>query len=70
MKHVRSIWSFAAFNLLVLFMLALDLGVFHRTSHVVSFREALTWTGVWIGLAMLFAAGVFYWKGDEAVSNS
>jgi tellurite resistance protein TerC len=59
-------WSFAAFNLLVLFMLALDLGVFHRTSHVVSFREALTWTGVWIGLAMLFAAGVFYWKGDEA----
>jgi len=60
------IWSFAAFNLLVLFMLALDLGVFHRKSHVVTLREALTWTGVWVGLAMLFAAGVFYWRGDEA----
>jgi tellurite resistance protein TerC len=59
-------WNFAAFNLLVLFMLALDLGVFHRKSHTVSFREALTWTAVWIGLAMLFAVGVFYWKGDEA----
>lgn len=59
-------WSFAAFNLLVLLLLALDLGVFHRKSHVITFREAITWTGVWIGLAMLFAAGVYAWKGDEA----
>ena len=35
-------------------MLALDLGVFHRKAHVVRFKEALTWSGVWVALALLF----------------
>jgi tellurite resistance protein TerC len=48
------------FNLFVLIMLTLDLGVFHRKSHEVSVKEALTWTGVWITLAMLFNLFVFY----------
>jgi tellurite resistance protein TerC len=47
-------WHWAGFLLCVLIFLALDLGVFHRQSHVVKFSEALAWTGVWFALAMLF----------------
>lgn len=46
-------------------MLALDLGVFHRKSHEVTVKEALTWTGVWIALAMLFNLFVYYYFGKE-----
>jgi tellurite resistance protein TerC len=53
------------FNAFVLLMLALDLGVFHRKSHDVSLREALTWTGVWIFLAMVFNVILYYWKGQQ-----
>ena len=53
------------FNAFVLLMLALDLGVFHRKSHEVSLREALTWTGVWIFLALVFNGILFYWKGQQ-----
>ena len=58
-----SFWIY--FTLFVLLMLALDLGVFHRKSHVVSFKESLAWTAVWIGLAMLFNAIVYFWKCPE-----
>lgn len=51
------------FNLFVLAMLALDLGVLHRRSHRVSFREALTWSGLWIALAAAFAVLVLFWQG-------
>jgi tellurite resistance protein TerC len=44
------------FNAFVLLMLALDLGVFHRKVHEVSVKEALTWTFVWVFLAMVFNA--------------
>ncbi len=54
-----------AFNIFVLMMLALDLGVFHRKAHVVTIKEALTWTGVWIALALLFNAGVYFVSGPE-----
>jgi len=51
------------FNLFVLLMLALDLGVFHRDSHEVKFKEALAWSGVWIGLALVFNVIVWqYWS--------
>src|SRR2546421_6503828 len=43
------------FILVVIFFLALDLGVFHRKAHVVSFKEALGWTAIWIAFATLFA---------------
>jgi tellurite resistance protein TerC len=57
-----TIWLWIGFNLFVLFMLALDLGVFHRHSHVVSTKEAALWSVVWIGLAMLFNTGIyFFW---------
>ncbi len=51
------------FTLFVLAMLALDLGVFHRRAHEVSVREALTWTAVWVTLALLFNLGVYFWFG-------
>src|SRR5437016_14448800 len=47
--------SWVVFVLAVLFFLALDLGVFHRRAHVVSFKEALGWTVVWFCVAMVFA---------------
>ena len=53
-------WLYAAFTVFVLAVLALDLGVFNRKDHVVSFKEASIWSGVWVTLAMLFAGG-FYW---------
>ncbi|MFM7078353.1 MAG: TerC family protein, partial [Bacteroidota bacterium] len=52
------------FNLFVLLMLALDLGVFHRKSHEVKAKEALIWSGVWIGLAMIFNFFIYKWFGE------
>ena len=51
------------FNLFVLVMLVLDLGVFHRRTHVVNFREALLWSAMWIALAAIFAVIVYFWHG-------
>lgn len=53
------LWLWVVFNLFVLGMLALDLGVFHRKAHVVHLREALTWSVVWIGLALGFNFWIF-----------
>jgi tellurite resistance protein TerC len=51
-------WHWIAFIACVLVFLAFDLGLFHRKAHVVGFKEALIWTGVWFALAMLFALGI------------
>jgi len=62
-------WLWIGFNLFVLLMLALDLGVFHRKSHEVSTKEALTWSIVWISLALLFNLAIYlYW--DRMMPNS
>ncbi len=53
------------FNIFVLAMLALDLGVFHRKAHVVRVREALAWSAVWVALALAFNVGIYFWKGGE-----
>ena len=47
-------WFYAAFLGFVIVMLLLDLGVFHRHAHAVSYREALGWSAFWIALALLF----------------
>ncbi len=52
------------FNVFVLLMLALDLGVFNRKAHLISIKEALIWSGVWIMLAMCFNALIYYWQGQ------
>ncbi len=61
----ESIWLWVGFNAAVLVMLALDLGVFHRKAHEVSLREAAGWTAVWVSLAMLFNAGIWYFAGRQ-----
>jgi tellurite resistance protein TerC len=53
------------FNVFVLGMLAVDLGVFHRKAHCVTPREATTWCFVWVALALLFNAGIYVWLGSE-----
>jgi tellurite resistance protein TerC len=53
------------FNAFVLLMLALDLGVFHRKTHEVSIKEALTWTLIWVSLALVFNTIIFYWRGRQ-----
>ena len=69
-----SIWLWVGFNVFVLAMLALDLGVFHRKSHAVSGREALIWSVVWISLSLVFNVLIyFFWDRmmpDSAYTNS
>ena len=60
---MSELWLWVGFNVFVLAMLALDLGVFHRQAHVVSLREALMWSTVWVGLALAFNAGIWYFAG-------
>ncbi|MHB9107686.1 MAG: TerC family protein [Armatimonadota bacterium] len=61
----ESIYLWIGFNLFVLCMLALDLGVIHRRDHVIKFREALAWSGFWIALALGFNVLVYLWRGPE-----
>jgi tellurite resistance protein TerC len=61
-------WVWPGFIVLVLLLLALDLGVFHRKAHVIHVREALLWSGLWILLALLFNGFVYFayehhWNG-------
>lgn len=54
------IWIWLAFIGFVLAMLALDLGVFHRKAHVVSVKEALGWSAVWVALGLSFSIVVYF----------
>jgi tellurite resistance protein TerC len=62
---IENFWPWIGFNAFVLFMLALDLGVFHRKAHVVSIKEAIAWTVVWVVLAMLFSLGLAHFAGPD-----
>jgi tellurite resistance protein TerC len=57
-------WFYAGFTAFVLLLLALDLGVFHRHAHVVSFRESLLWSVVWLTLALVFNYGFFLYAAS------
>jgi tellurite resistance protein TerC len=61
--QVLLLWGI--FNLFVIGMLALDLGVFHRQAHEVRIREALFWSAFWIALSLLFNLGIYFWRGSE-----
>ena len=58
-------WLWAIFNLFVVFMLVLDLRVFHKQAHEVKIKEALLWSAFWIFLSLLFNAGVYFFEGSE-----
>ena len=59
------IWFWVLFNVFVVTMLVLDLGVFHRKAQVIALREALRWSAFWISLAGCFAVLVFFWRGGN-----
>ena len=60
-----SIWFWVGFNAFVLLMLALDLGVFHRKAHRVSVGEAARWSAIWVGVSLLFNAGIWMFAGRQ-----
>lgn len=58
-------WLWAAFVVIMSVMLVVDLGVFNKKAHVMSVREAGVMTAVWWGLAMAFAAAVYFVYGHD-----
>jgi tellurite resistance protein TerC len=64
-----NIWFWVGFIAFVLAMLALDLGVFHRTAHEVRPREATIWVVVWVSLAMVFAAGLWLFVSGRTAAT-
>src|SRR5258708_37017304 len=65
-----NIWFWIGFVAFILAMLALDLGVFHRTVHEVRPKEAAIWTGGCVGVSLLFAAGLAHYYGRHAALTS
>jgi tellurite resistance protein TerC len=62
---MNSTYLWISFNLFVLLMLALDLGVFHRKSKTIDVKDALLWTGIWVTLAFAFNVFVYYHFGEQ-----
>ena len=60
-----STWLWIGFSVFILTMLSLDLGLFNRKSHTITYREAWIWSAVWISLAMVFAGIVFAYLGSD-----
>jgi tellurite resistance protein TerC len=61
-------WAYLTFIAFVLFLLALDLGVFHRQAHEVSFREAAAWSAAWVTLSLVFNFLLYhfaFWKFSQ-----
>jgi tellurite resistance protein TerC len=63
---MNQLWLWAGFNVFVLLMLAVDLGIFHRKAHDVSAKEAAGWSVVWVALALLFNYGIYHFMGRQA----
>lgn len=60
-----NLWFWLGFIVIVVTILAIDLGVFNRNAHRVSMREATIWSIVWISFALLFNAAIYQFKGSE-----
>lgn len=60
LAYDAKIYAYGGFLLLVIFFLALDLGVFHKEAHVVSLKEAMSWSVVWVACALLFSVFVYF----------
>ncbi len=61
----ESIWAWCIFLLVVLFMVVLDLGVFHRKAHVPSFKEAAIWSAFWVTVALIVNAVIWFQFGYQ-----
>lgn len=66
---IPEVWLYVGFLVMVSVFLALDLGVFNRTPHVVKLSEALGWTAVWVTLALAFNGFVYYTRGPVAAKE-
>ncbi|HEX8845325.1 MAG TPA: TerC family protein [Pyrinomonadaceae bacterium] len=67
------VWLWTVFGTLILLMMILDLGVFNRKAHKVTYKESAIWSCVWVSLALAFA-GILFWhlgrdKGTEFVAG-
>lgn len=62
---METLWLWIGFNVLVVGLLVLDLSVFHRKSHTVVLKEAMIWSLVWIGLALLFNVSIYLFSGPD-----
>ena len=63
---MNSLWGWIGFNVVVLAILALDLGVLHRREAKVSVKEAATWSAVWVALSLCFAFAIYRTMGKES----
>ena len=63
---MNSIWGWVGFNVVVLAILALDLGVLHRKSEKVSLKESAIWSGVWVALSLSFAFAIYRTMGKQS----
>lgn len=63
------LWAWVTFFTFITAMLALDLGVFQRETHVVSMKEALIWCCVWVTLALSFGGLLWQWRGPESAQQ-
>lgn len=59
----------AVFSVVIIIMLLLDLGIFNKKSHVVSNKEAIGWSILWISLSMVFSGVIYYYMGMEKFSQ-
>lgn len=62
------LWAWAALSLAITAMLAADLFL-HRGDHVIGFRSAAVWSGIWIGAGLAFGALLWSWQGDEVAGT-
>jgi tellurite resistance protein TerC len=65
MHHETSLAVWVGFVIFILVVLLLDLGIFHKKSHTVGFKESIIWSGIWIALAMAFNLIILYWRGQD-----
>lgn len=65
MIHHTSPLIWGIFIVFILGVLALDLGVFHKKTHTVGFKESIFWSAIWIALALAFSMVILYWRGQE-----
>lgn len=59
-----STWLWVGFSLFIVTMLSLDLGLFNRKAHTITYREASIWSAIWVTLALVFCGLVFYYQGS------
>jgi tellurite resistance protein TerC len=63
---MNSLWGWVGFNVVVLAILALDLGVLHRRSEKVSLKQAGIWSAIWVALSLCFAFAIYRTMGRES----